>query len=107
VPRGWLGVALEELTPQRVAELGLASQRGIYIPHVIGDARNPSPASRAGMKVGDVLIRWDGRDIEGGVAAFSNLVASTKIGQSVEVVVLRSGQEVPLTIVVAERPMEL
>ena len=107
VPRGWLGVALEEITHERVTELGLASNRGIYIPHVIGDARTPSPASRAGVQVGDVLIRWDGRDITDGVAAFSNLVASTKIGQSVDVVVLRSGHEVPLTIVVAERPMDL
>jgi S1-C subfamily serine protease len=107
VPRGWLGVALEELTPERVKELGLASNRGIYIPQVVGDARSPSPASRAGMKEGDVLIRWDGHDITTGVAAFSNLVASTKIGQSVDVVVLRRGNEVALTVIIGERPMEL
>jgi S1-C subfamily serine protease len=106
VPRGWLGVALEELTAERVAELKLADSNGIYIPQVIGDARSPSPASRAGMKQGDVLIRWDGQEIANGVAAFSNLVASTKIGQSVDIVVLRGGNEVPLTVIIGERPMD-
>jgi serine protease Do len=103
-PKGWLGLALEDLTPEKITELGLASNRGILIPHVVGDGRAPTPAFRAGIKTGDVLIRWDGRDITERASIFSNLVASTKIGQSVDLVVLRGGNEVPLTVVVGERP---
>lgn len=103
VRRGWLGVGLDEVDEQRARELGLQTAGGVYIPHVLTDEENPSPAARAGIEVGDVITRWNDHPVAGTVD-FSNLVAQTSIGAQVDVVVFRGGEELTLQVIVGERP---
>ncbi len=106
VPRGWLGVVLEELTPERAEALGLPSATGVYIPRVLTDGKQPSPAARAGMKAGDVILTWDGHPIDAPLT-LSRQVAQSGVGTTVDAVILRDGQQQTLQVVVAERPIEL
>ncbi|MCA9267859.1 MAG: trypsin-like peptidase domain-containing protein, partial [Planctomycetales bacterium] len=106
VPRGWLGVALAEVTEELQAELGLENTQGVYVPSVLGEESIPSPARRAGMQASDVIVRWNGEPIDAPLT-LSRQVAATAIGSTVEVIVIRDGKETPLQVVVGERPMEL
>jgi len=106
VPRGWLGVGLQEVTPELAAELDMDLPAGVYVPHVINDEDQPSPAARAGMRQGDVIIRFNGHDIDSPLT-LSRKVAEAPIGSPVDVVVLRDGAEHTLEVIVGERPIEL
>ena len=103
VPRGWLGVGLQEITPEMATELGMASPIGVYVPSLRDLDNQRSPAAQAGMKVGDVILRFNGHDIDTRVT-LSRRVAEAPIGAAVEVVVLREGNERALQVIVGERP---
>lgn len=105
VPRGWLGVELATVSEQQAKTLGLANTRGAFIARVVEDGRF-SPAQRAGIKPGDVVVRWNGLEIPE-PATLSQLVAKTKIGTTVKMEVLRGGQPTTLDVTVSERPREL
>jgi serine protease Do len=87
VTRGWLGVSIQPLTPDLVRSFGLAREEGALVASVVDD----SPAARAGVKAGDVVTRYDGKAVDG-PRALSGLVASTAIGRTVELEVVRDGQ---------------
>ena len=106
VPRGWLGVGLRELTPEVAAELGIKTPTGVYVPSFKDLDSQPSPAARAGMEVGDVILRFNGHDIDSPLT-LSRRVAECGIGSSVEVVVLRDTRQHKLNVIIAERPIEL
>src|SRR5690606_21022081 len=55
--RGWLGVALEDITPQRATELGVP-RRGVLVTDVVGE-----PARRAGLNAGDIVLTWNGQEV--------------------------------------------
>ncbi len=88
VTRGWIGVAVQELTPDIAAKFGLKDTKGVLISSVTaGD-----PAEQAGLKVGDVLTMFDGRAMED-LSDLPRTVAATPPGKTVEVRVLRDGKE--------------
>jgi serine protease DegS/serine protease DegQ len=60
VPRGWLGIELQELTPELAATLGLQASSGALVSGVY----RGSPAAKAGVRPGDLLLAIDGRDIK-------------------------------------------
>jgi len=97
VSRGWLGVVIQKVTPAIAESLGLEKARGALVANVSKDA----PADKAGVKVGDVIIEFDGKKVKE-----SNdlpiLVASTPIGKKVPVKVLRDGKEAVLSVVIGE-----
>ena len=98
VARGWLGVAMQELTPELAEKLELSGTNGALVAGVVPG----SPAEKAGIKSGDVIVKWNGRPIDGphelGLA-----VAWTKAGEKATAVVIRDGKEQSLTVLVAER----
>ena len=106
VPRGWLGVGLREMTPELAEELGMPAPLGVYVPSFKDLENQRSPASQAGMQVGDVILRFNGHDIDAPLT-LSRRVAECGIGTAVEVVVLRDGEQLALNVVIAERPIEL
>jgi len=105
VTRGWLGVQIQRVTPPLAEEFGLDSARGALVSQVFED----SPAEKAKLKHGDVILSFDGVDIK----EFDDLprqVASTPPGSAVDVLILRDGKEKQLEAVLEKMdsdPIEL
>jgi len=97
VVRGWLGVAIQRVTPALAEGLGLEKSRGALVTFV---ATN-SPADRAGMKVGDVIIEFDGNKIDNS-DKLPLVVARTPVGKDVQVKVIRDKQEMNLSISISQ-----
>ncbi|HWP56303.1 MAG TPA: DegQ family serine endoprotease [Candidatus Acidoferrales bacterium] len=97
VTRGWLGVVIQRVTPEIAESLGLDSARGALVASVAKDG----PAERAGVKVGDVIVEFDGKEIKD-----SNdlpiLVARTPVDHRARLKVLRDKKEVTLTVTIGE-----
>ena len=97
VVRGWLGVVIQRVTPEIAESLGVDSSRGALVASVAKDG----PAERAGVKVGDVIVEFDGKEIRD-----SNdlpiLVARTPVDRKARLRVLRDKKEVVLTVTIGE-----
>ncbi|MGH7321799.1 MAG: PDZ domain-containing protein, partial [Candidatus Rokuibacteriota bacterium] len=95
VTRGWLGVSIQPLTPELAKSFSLPREEGALIASVV----DGSPAGRAGLKPGDVVVRYDGKTVDG-PRGLSSLVANTAIGKTVPLGVIRDGRErvLPVTI---------
>src|SRR2546426_5143655 len=102
VVRGWMGVAIQEITPALAKSFKLPEQhQGGLIIDV--DENSPSPA--AGVKRGDVVIAFNGKEVQN-VSELRNLVARTIVGMDAQVKVLRDGKEQTIAVKVAERPTD-
>jgi len=99
VVRGYLGVSIQELTQDLARQFGVADTKGVLISDVLAD----SPAKRAKLERGDVIVEFDGRAVEN-PTQFRNLVAQTPIGKKVHVKFLRGGKERDLDVTIAEQP---
>jgi serine protease Do len=102
VERGWLGVQVQEVTPEIAKSLGLPKAEGALVSQV---TRN-TPADKAGMKPGDVILGYNGHDI----AKLRDLpiaVAETPVGQKAELKVWRDGHDETLEPVIAQMPSDL
>jgi serine protease Do len=103
VPRGWLGVTLDVVTPERAVQLRLAAPVGAYVAGVTRDANALSPAEQAGIRPGDVIVRWNEQPVVDPVG-LSRLVARTPAGQSATAVVHRDGTSREIQVTVGEQP---
>ncbi|HIJ60285.1 MAG TPA: DegQ family serine endoprotease [Nitrospirae bacterium] len=101
VTRGWLGVTIQELTPELAQKFGLSVAEGA----LISDVAKGSPASKAGLSRGDIIIRYNGKKIKD-VATLRNMVAQTKIGSDVELIILRKSKEYSVRVKVLEVPSD-
>lgn len=97
VKRGWLGVRIQTVTDEIADSLGLDRARGALVASVQGDG----PAAAAGINPGDVILRWDGQDINE-MRDLPRSVAETQIGKQVDVIVWRDGERRTLEVEVAE-----
>ncbi len=88
VERGWLGVTLQDLTPEVVSKMGLSSTRGVLVAGVFQE----SPAERAGIRKGDVVIAYEGKEMRDS-GTLRNDVSTALIGQEVKISVLREGKK--------------
>jgi serine protease Do len=95
VTRGYLGVRFQPLTADLAKSFGLESEKGALIANVEKD----TPAEKAGLKAGDVILEYDGKPINEG-NELPRYVATTPIDKKVMVVVFRDGkkQEIPVVI---------
>ncbi|MEX0978979.1 MAG: trypsin-like peptidase domain-containing protein [Pirellulales bacterium] len=99
VVRGYMGVELQDLTVERAQELALKEIEGAVVMRV-----SPAgPAAKAGIRVDDVIVAWDGQTV-GDATELTLLVGKTKVGSQVNVIVMRDGQKMELKIAVEERP---
>jgi serine protease Do len=94
---GWLGVAANEITPDKAKELKLPEGRGVSLDQVDEN----SPAAKAGLQKGDVVNEYDGQRVEG-VLQFQRLVRETPPGRTVKISVWRGGKNVSLSVVVGD-----
>ncbi len=100
--RGWLGVGLQAVTPRLAQSFGVPDTRGAIITEIM----RGSPAELAGLQPGDVLRKFNGKDV-GDVMSLRKLIAGLEIGAKVEVVIMRGGREAKTTLEVVEVPPEL
>jgi serine protease Do len=86
--RGWLGVRIQQVTDEIAESLGIKPARGALIAGV----EEKGPAKPAGIEPGDVVIKFDGKDIKE-PKDLSRVVADTAVGKAVDVVIIRKGEE--------------
>ncbi len=101
VERGWLGVTIQEVTPELARSLRLDEARGALIASVTPG----SPADRAGFERGDVIVEFDGHEVVDS-HHLPALVAQARVGSWAHVTVLRDGRRRDLEVKIAELPEE-
>ena len=99
VVRGYLGVRILNLTADLARRLGLPNNRGA----LIADVQPGSPADRAGLKAGDVIVKMGEREVND-PASLRNLTASTDVGSQIPVTFFRKGEKQSLAVTIAELP---
>ena len=95
--RGWLGVQIQDLTPEFSESLGYDSTEGAFVASVSPE----SPAAKSNIQAGDIIIEFDGKKI----SSFKDLpkvVAETPIGNEVKVSVWRNGGLIEITVKIDE-----
>jgi len=97
VSRGMLGVLIQELTEDLAKQFKLPDTKGALVAQVTPD----SAAEKAGIKVYDVIVRYDGKPVAG-VSQFRNLVASTAPASRVDIGLMRDGKAVHVTAQLGE-----
>ncbi len=97
--RGWLGVQIQQVTPDIADGLGLHPARGAMVASVT----DGGPAAKAQIHGGDVILKFNGMDVKE-MRTLPRVVAETEIGKQVPVVVWRDGKEVTLQASIAELP---
>jgi len=97
ISRGMLGVIIQNIDSDIKDQFKLTTTKGALVSQVNKD----SAAEKAGVKIGDVIIRYNGRETED-VHALRNAVAATKPGAKADVVVLRDGKEKTFTVQLGE-----
>ncbi len=95
----WIGIYTQEIDKDLSEAFNLDEDQGIVVVSVIDD----SPAEEAGLKRKDVIIEFDGKKIDGS-EPLADFVRDTKIGDKVDIVVLRKGEKKTLTVEIGERP---
>ncbi len=102
VVRGWLGVGIQNLTEDMAKSFGFTGSEGA----LVGDVQENSPAAKAGIAQGDIIVAIDGRKIENS-NQLRNLVADLAPGQNVDIAVYREGQKKTVSLVIGEQPSQL
>ncbi|WP_129125325.1 DegQ family serine endoprotease [Geomonas oryzae] len=95
VTRGWLGVSVQQVTQDLAQSFGMEGEAGALVAEVIKD----SPAEKAGVKGGDIILEYDGHHIKE-MSELPRRVAATAVGRTVKLVVLRDGKQVPLQVTI-------
>ena len=97
VTRGWLGVSVQPVTPDLARSFGVDKEQGA----LVGDVVAQSPADKAGIKRGDVIVGYDGKKIEES-SSLPSLVASTPVGKTVPVEIMRDGKMTTVSVAISK-----
>ncbi|MBF0424070.1 MAG: DegQ family serine endoprotease, partial [Magnetococcales bacterium] len=101
VTRGWLGIGIQTVTPELAQALGLKDPKGALITHIM----HGGPGEKAGLKTGDVILKFDGHEI-GRMRELPTMVAATEVGKKVPLDVLRDGKHIKMSATTGEMPAE-
>lgn len=99
--RGWIGIKIQPNSEEIAASMGLSANEGVVVS---GLSENAS-AQRAGVKAGDIILKFDGHIIDN-TKNLSRLVAETPIGKKAPLEIWRGQQKLSLTAVIEEMPAE-
>ena len=102
VVRGWLGVSIQEVTSELAEEFGVKKLKGALVSRVM----KGSPADKAGIRQGDVILQFNGKDVED-TGHLRNMVSQTPIASKVKIRLLRQKKELEVEVVVSELPKKL
>ncbi|MBW1696026.1 MAG: DegQ family serine endoprotease [Deltaproteobacteria bacterium] len=101
VTRGWLGVAIQDLSRELAEYYGLKNGKGVLVTEVFtGD-----PADRAGIKPQDIILEVNGKHVET-TRDLTGLIASLRVGQIVDILVLRDRKKLTFKVKIAKREEE-
>lgn len=103
VVRGWLGLELDNLTESRARDMGLSSTRGAVVGRIVSQRWGESPAGKAGIEPGDLIVEFDGTEVMNRESLIAQ-VGRTEVGRSVAVSVLRGGTPMQFAVTLGERP---
>ena len=101
IVRGQLGVGIQDMTKELAGQFGMAEPKGVLIAQIAKD----SPAARAGLKIGDVVIRFGGNEIRDG-RQLRNLVAATAPGTKTKIELIRDGKPATVTATIDKQADE-
>lgn len=101
VSRGWLGVRIQAVTKELAETFGMDQPRGALVAQLLPD----SPAEQADLRVGDVILRLDSKEIAT-YNALPPLVGATRVDEPAKLEVLRGGRVEEITVVIGELPDE-
>ena len=99
--RGWLGVMIQDITPELSKSFGLKEEKGV----LLSDVTKGSPAEKAGLKRGDIVIRFNGKETEN-AHTLSRLVAAIPPDTKVTLDVIRNGKEKAIEVAIGTMPQE-
>jgi serine protease Do len=97
--RGWLGVRIQQVTPDIAESLGLKDATGAMVAGV----NDGGPADKAQIHNGDIILKFNNQDVKD-MHALPRIVADSEVGQSVPVLLWRDGKEVTVQAKLAEKP---
>ncbi|WP_019626899.1 S1C family serine protease [Thioalkalivibrio sp. ALJT] len=100
VARGWLGIEVQAMNRELAESFGLDAPRGVLVAGILREG----PAAEAGIRAGDILTHLDGSSVNTPREAL-NAIARTQPGESLEIELLRDGEETTLAATVAQRPI--
>ena len=98
IDRGWLGVQIKPVSEEVASVLGLDSGQGTQVGEVIAD----TPAEKAGLKAGDIVLRFDGKEIKE-ARDLTRAVANTAPDTASKIEILRRGERMTLDVTLANR----
>lgn len=99
VTRGWVGIEVQDMTPELVDSFGIKNDEGALIAGVL----KGGPADRAGVKPGDVLLKVNGKPVTDS-SSLLNLIAILKPGETAKLSVARKNLNLEFTVNIARRP---
>lgn len=99
VTRGWVGIEVQDLTPELIDSFGLQNDTGALIAGVL----KGGPADRSGIKPGDVLLKVNGKPVTDS-SSLLNLIAILKPGESAKLSVARKNLSLEFTVSITRRP---
>jgi serine protease Do len=97
VTRGWLGVGIQHVTTELAQSFGVEGEKGALVADVTKD----SPADKAGLKSGDIILEFDGKEIQE-MNNLPRLVAATPVGKKVKLKILRNGKPEVMTATIEQ-----
>ncbi len=102
VTRGWLGVYIQDITPELAKQFKISTSKGA----LISDVMEGSPADKAGLQRGDVIVNYNGKEVENN-SHLRNMVAQTPVGKATDIKIIRDGRMELLKVVIGELPAEI
>jgi serine protease Do len=102
VVRGWLGVSIQPVTPDLAKQFDIKDDKGA----LVGDVVEESPAEKADLRRGDVIIEFDGKEVTD-PSSLRNSVAGTPPGKKVSLKIMRDGKIQKVDVIIAELPADM
>jgi len=102
VTRGWIGVTIQDLTPELSQKFGIKGTNGA----LISDVAKGSPAQKAGLMRDDIILEINNKQVKD-VNGLRNLIAQSKAGEKLNLRIFRAGREYNVLVTVVELPREV